>query len=496
MSSKPAGAPTPLEVLRWCAASAPAFWYPGEHCLAHNLERSSLDEPLWILRQASLVLVADWVKGRGQGFSLTPLGQEILQQPHPARAIEVARQMPSAPETLLNPVISTEAPVEPTYYDRGETTRHAFYSPSTPVTLYLILWANVFWFLFCWSQASKDNIGSADFLKAPNGLFLVRLGAAFGPSVLMGEWWRLFSCAFVHIGLLHLLLNVLAIVSIGPVVETLFGRWRVGILYFCSALGATCLAVGLSPTAAIAGASGAIWGLMAAVLVWLIRCRAHLPADLAAENLQRVLVVIGFNAILSFAPNISWEGHLGGAITGALVSICLYYLEPGMRLVRKLCAALALLVIVALCVGFLLGMMQFSGKWSLFRSPQAYAAQALPGDTLNQLVKDVSIARVSELYSYCTVALNRESPSLLEACRNRTISTRNTADTLNVYLIRSNEPAAVKYRVYLAALHHFCDLLLDQIRIGNIDKPEQKIRLDETKRALDIAWDNVAAAQK
>src|SRR5688572_18199844 len=77
----PDGAPTAADVLRWCAAAAPDLWFPSSFARQSGVPRDSLDEPLWLLRQAGLVHVADWVRGRGQGYAVTPAGQKLLADP-------------------------------------------------------------------------------------------------------------------------------------------------------------------------------------------------------------------------------------------------------------------------------------------------------------------------------------------------------------------------------------------------------------------------------
>jgi rhomboid protease GluP len=490
---------TPLEVLRWCAAAEPQLWFPGEHCQAHQIDRASIDEPLWLLRQAELVQVADWIKGRGQGFVVTDSGREALQQPNPAKAIDDARAMPQKPLVDEDPdrIEEEEDRYEPTVYDRGETTRQAFFGPQSPYVTWLFLWANVFWFLFCWTQASKDNLSTTDFLKSPTGPFLIRHGAAFGPSLLMGEWWRLISSAFVHIGLLHLLLNTLALYSIGPTVETLFGRWRVAVLYLLCALGSSCLAVGLHPTGALAGASGAIWGLLVAVFVWLLRFRDHLPPDLAAENLQKLLVVLVFNALLSFAPNISWEGHLGGGISGAIVSLLLANFQTGKRLRRRVLSVIGLVLFAVAAVGVLLLFMRFYPKWEMFRfRPPAPTTQTIPNEVVKQLILDVELPKVVEAHKASSAALITRSPKTLESSLNQVTNIANSASMLISYLPATNEPTAVAFRTYLIEVRTVSAILQEHLKAGRAPPSEESKRLGQHLQAMRQAWDKLEKAQK
>lgn len=136
-----------------------------------------------------------------------------------------------------------------------------------------------------------------------------------------GQWWRLITSGFLHFGPVHLLFNMVALWFIGRGVETALGRLRFTAVYGVSLLGGSA-AVMLAgdPRGSVAGASGAVFGLMGALALLLRRMR--LPPGPA-------LTVIGINVVLSFAiPNISILAHLGGLVVGALVTLGLVY-GPG-----------------------------------------------------------------------------------------------------------------------------------------------------------------------
>jgi membrane associated rhomboid family serine protease len=131
------------------------------------------------------------------------------------------------------------------------------------------------------------------------------------------EYWRLLGAAFLHIGPLHLAVNMLALFVVGPSLERLFGTWRYLALYLVAALGGS-VAVYLfdSPAGAVAGASGAIFGLFAATLIVL----RNLGLDA-----RFMLLAIAVNFAVSFAPGISLLGHLGGFVAGGLAALILVY---------------------------------------------------------------------------------------------------------------------------------------------------------------------------
>ncbi|MDQ0614609.1 membrane associated rhomboid family serine protease [Microbacterium sp. W4I4] len=143
-------------------------------------------------------------------------------------------------------------------------------------------------------------------LFAPLYVYLDLPGVPFEP-------WRLLTTALVHGGFLHLGLNMLALWMLGQSLEPMLGRVRYLALYLISALGGS-VAVALlaDPRTATVGASGAIFGLMAALLI----IGRHVGA-----NVTGILVVLGINFVLGFTlGGIAWQAHLGGAIVGALVA--------------------------------------------------------------------------------------------------------------------------------------------------------------------------------
>lgn len=129
------------------------------------------------------------------------------------------------------------------------------------------------------------------------------------------EPWRLLTVLFVHGGFVHLALNMLALWMLGQSLEPMLGRARYLALYLISGLGGSVMVALIAPGSPTVGASGAIFGLMAALLI----IGRHIGA-----NVTGILVILGINfAFGFFAGGISWQAHLGGAIVGALVAFIL-----------------------------------------------------------------------------------------------------------------------------------------------------------------------------
>lgn len=130
------------------------------------------------------------------------------------------------------------------------------------------------------------------------------------------QLYRLVTSGFLHLGLAHLALNMLALYFLGPPLERLLGWWRFGALYGLALLGgSTAVYVFDTRYVAVAGASGAIYGLFAAVLLMARRLGA---------DTRSLVIVIAANFAFTFAiSGVSKLGHIGGFVIGALVAIAL-----------------------------------------------------------------------------------------------------------------------------------------------------------------------------
>lgn len=170
-----------------------------------------------------------------------------------------------------------------------------------PVVTYALIAVNVLMFIL--QTTSRD---------------LQRQLVLWAPGVAGGEFYRLITSAFMHYGILHLLFNMWALYVIGPPLESWLGRLRFGALYGLSALGGSVLVYLLAPIgAATAGASGAVFGLFGATFV--VAKRLNL-------DVRWVVVLIGINLVMTFTvPSISWQGHIGGLVTGALIAAAYTY---------------------------------------------------------------------------------------------------------------------------------------------------------------------------
>lgn len=138
-------------------------------------------------------------------------------------------------------------------------------------------------------------------------------GVAYGD-----EWWRLGTAMFLHVNLLHLLFNMYVLYLLGPQLERLLGHTRFLVLFLLAGFGGNVASFWFSdPRVVSAGASGAIFGLMAALVVVGHSVRA---------DITQILVLIGINLAIGFvAGGIDWRAHLGGMVVGAAVAAIFAY---------------------------------------------------------------------------------------------------------------------------------------------------------------------------
>jgi membrane associated rhomboid family serine protease len=162
----------------------------------------------------------------------------------------------------------------------------------------------------------------------------------WSPAVADGELYRLITSAFLHNGITHILFNMFALFVVGPPLEIWLGRLRFTALYLLSALGGSVLIYLFSPlNAATVGASGAVFGLFAATFV---------VAKKVNVDIRWVVIMIVINLVITFTvPSISWQGHLGGLVTGGVVAFAYAYAPAKTRMPVEVGATVAMIALFA-----------------------------------------------------------------------------------------------------------------------------------------------------
>lgn len=202
-----------------------------------------------------------------------------------------------------------------------------------------------------------------------------------GPILEGGQYWRLLSANFLHIGLLHLVLNSLTLVQLGMLCENLFGRVRFFNLYLLSGMGGF-FASTLFLDALSAGASASLFGLMGATLVFGARYYREIPLLFRPHFtwylLPWVVLMLGFGFWYGGIDNLA---HLGGLFTGGFCALIMgNHLIPDARPKRE---------VGALLVAALLSLFAVHTSWKAYFAiaPNLELARAVPGseDVLGQI---------------------------------------------------------------------------------------------------------------
>jgi membrane associated rhomboid family serine protease len=177
---------------------------------------------------------------------------------------------------------------------------------------------------------------------------VMQQGALFGPAVADGEVWRIVTGGFLHAGLLHIAFNMYFLYFLGQLLEPAIGKARFGLLYAVSLLGGSFGALFLRPDALTVGASGAVFGLLAAAI---LAARARGIDPMQSGLGLTLLLNLGITFVL---PGISIGGHLGGLVAGGIAGFLLFEVADRRRAARVpvilACVALGALAAVGAVV--------------------------------------------------------------------------------------------------------------------------------------------------
>lgn len=177
---------------------------------------------------------------------------------------------------------------------------------------------------------------------------LVEFGAKFTPLIIAGQWWRLLTPVFIHIGIMHITVNMATLYYIGGSVEQMIGHWRYAVIYFLSAISGNLMSFAFGATNGLAaGASTALFGLFGVYMALGVVFKDNLYLRQTGRQFAALAV---FNFVFDlFASGIDIWGHLGGLIGGFLLIIGLAL--PGQRersgRLLQICAIIAYLLICA-----------------------------------------------------------------------------------------------------------------------------------------------------
>lgn len=182
------------------------------------------------------------------------------------------------------------------------------FSFKKPIITYSIIFICVLVFILMYvlGNGSTDNYT------------LLLFGANLDALTKNGDYYRLFTSMFLHIGIMHLLCNMYSLYIIGKEVENVFGKWKYLVIYILSGIAGSILSLAFNHNTICAGASGAIFGLLGALLYFGYYYRPYLGATLT----RSIIPVIAINLIIGFLDSgIDNSAHIGGLVGGLLVAM-------------------------------------------------------------------------------------------------------------------------------------------------------------------------------
>lgn len=181
---------------------------------------------------------------------------------------------------------------------------------------------------------------------------LVAWGANFTTLTFQGQYWRLISNCFLHIGIIHLLFNMYALLYIGLLLEPIIGKWKLGFAFIITGIGGSLVSLGWHDMIVSAGASGAIFGLYGMYIALLLTNLI----DKERKNgiLVSILIFVGYNLLLGLRGGIDNAAHIGGLFSGILLGFSFYPALSGSQAKLKGLFIPGLTLIFILSCGFIL----------------------------------------------------------------------------------------------------------------------------------------------
>ncbi len=207
-------------------------------------------------------------------------------------------------------------------------------------------------------------------ILAPSVDSLIAWGANYAPRTTQGQWWRLLTSAFIHIGVFHVTMNLIGLWQIGFLVERLLGNRAFLIVYLFSGLCGSIASVAWNPFAVSAGASGAVFGVYGALFAFLIHHRGSIPREVLQPLQKSAVFFVVLNVVYGLQlKGIDMGAHIGGLVGG--FGAALIVARP-LGAARTPGSARRQIILAALGVGVVLG------AWALL--PRAVDIQGLMTD--------------------------------------------------------------------------------------------------------------------
>src|SRR5471032_385595 len=364
-------------------------------------------------------------------------------------------------------------------YVREQVERSDFHnrlnalSPGAPVTLALVA---INLIVFALMTVSGAGLLSVD------GEVAARWGSNIGPLTVAGQWWRLFTATFIHLGLVHVAFNMFALYQTGRMVERMYGSVHYALLYVFAGLSGSMVSILWHPMINSSGASGAIFGVFGGLLAFILKPGNAVPPAIVNEHRNSTLGFIAFNLFYGFSQNgIDNGAHLGGLLGGVVFGLLL---SRPLDIAARARAGAARLLLSALACLLLLGALSYP-LWHP-------SASTLRERHFHAVLRDMP--QREQLAS-------ADASAWLGKARARTISAAQLADAMEQQVVpqwqqlyqsvqeapldehSASYPLRAALLRYLADRREACRLIAQGVRTGDRSLVEQSNQLTRQAQA-------------
>gem|GEM_PF-239175 len=276
----------------------------------------------------------------------------------------------------------------------------------------LILSVNVILFVLMGIAAVRNGGGAEAFFSSPASALLYDFGGFNVVLFKSGEWWRLVTCNFLHIGFMHLLFNSFALIQIGPIVEEFYGSQKFIFIYLATGIVSSIASYQFGISGA--GASGAIFGLIGLMAVYGYRQGGEWGRNL----MRQMLIWAAMGIVFGFIIRANNVAHIGGFIGGAVLGFVLKGDAPQTvrTATRWNIVALASIVIIAVSFVFVAksygSLQEQSRKAEIERNKQTLGAENIIA--LSRLIQESGDTLLGLTYGISDDELTRRTAKLKE----------------------------------------------------------------------------------